>query len=156
MSDSAAAYVARQTVTVGRSGGPRRRVGLPCLPGASDADRPAPTRRDDDPGRQAPQAVAIHPQGRLLLTGGSDGAVRCWNLATGLPLWEGSERHAARIHDIAVSPSGQRLATASYDQTLRFWSTRDGHCLHRYERHHSLSYQLKWSITGSVGRRLRR
>lgn len=82
------AYIARQAATVGRQV-PRAETShwVPFLPGAGDAClgllRHGETAVQ---GGQAP-CVAIHPQGRLLLTGGSDGAVRCRNLATGLLLW---------------------------------------------------------------------
>jgi hypothetical protein len=143
--ETVAAYIVRQAATVGRRAG---RAGgarwVPCLPGIVGDCLGVLTSMNSASEGQAP-SVAIHPNSRLLLTGSSDGGVRCWNLTSGALLWEGSERHASRIHAIAVSPDGQRLATASYDNTLRLWSTAGGRCLLHCQRHRHPSYQLNWS-----------
>lgn len=73
------------------------------------------------------EALAFHPQGRLLAVGGID------HLATGgsngaISLWDLDERAEVGIFlagttSIAFHPSGKRLLSASLDQTLCLWDT---------------------------------
>jgi RNA polymerase sigma factor (sigma-70 family) len=66
------------------------------------------------------RAVAFSPDGRMLVTGGNDGAVRLWETATG------QERHhftghETTIFDLAVSPDSKLVAAASADAPLFVW-----------------------------------
>jgi WD40 repeat protein len=66
------------------------------------------------------RAVAFSPDGRMLVTGGDDGAVRLWETATG------QERrrfagHESAVLDVAVSPDGKLVAAASADAPLFVW-----------------------------------
>jgi len=64
-------------------------------------------------------ALAFHPSGRLLATGGADRMVRLWNLTTG------QTTAVYRGHDdvltLAFGPRGDWLASGSRDHTVRLW-----------------------------------
>jgi hypothetical protein len=67
-------------------------------------------------------AVAFHPGGTRLATGGRDGAVWLWDLERGevvarLP------GHITYVWSLAFSPDGTTLASGSGDFTLRLWDT---------------------------------
>lgn len=78
-------------------------------------------------------AVAYHPDGMHLLTGGRDALLRSWSLAdadahgtgTHSTLIQDLPAHWYTINSIAVSGNGQHMATASRDKTIRLWRTED-------------------------------
>src|SRR5262249_11331824 len=78
-------------------------------------------------GHQAVSALAFHPDGSKLASGGTwpDTTVRLWDLATGNNLLT-LHGHKNSIGSLRFSPDGTRLVTASMDQTARLWDARTG------------------------------
>lgn len=70
-------------------------------------------------------AVAFHPRGDLLATGGRDGRVRLWDVRSGTRL-RTLEGHPQGIYQIAFNPDGTRLASAGWDEGVRLWDTSSG------------------------------
>ena len=71
-------------------------------------------------------ALAFSPNGKLLVSGGSDKTVRLWEADTG-KLRRTRERHAAPVSTVAFSPNGKRFWTGSSENdTIRSWYPRDG------------------------------
>lgn len=73
------------------------------------------------------EAVAVDPRGRTMVTGGSDGIVRVWDLRQG-QVASMLEGHPGAIRGLSYSPDGQRLASSSagdprQGSTLRIWNT---------------------------------
>jgi hypothetical protein len=65
-------------------------------------------------------AVTFTPDGALLVTGGTDGVVRCYDTAT----WEevlGLEWHRGPVMALAFSPNGRWLLSGAGDGTIRVW-----------------------------------
>jgi WD40 repeat protein len=73
---------------------------------------------------QAITAIAISPNGRLLVSG-SRQVIQVWDLATGTlqSNWQG---HDDWITALAVSPDNRTLASSSLDQTLKLWNLQTG------------------------------
>ncbi len=71
--------------------------------------------------RDAVTAIALAPDGKHLASGGRDGIVRVWDVATGRSrqLWQ----HRFFVEDVAFSPDGAWLGSASSDSTVRVWDT---------------------------------
>jgi WD40 repeat protein len=59
----------------------------------------------------------------MLVTGGSDGVVKCWDVATG-KRQHTLERHYTWVEALAVSPDGRTIA--STDGLIRLWDTATG------------------------------
>ncbi|MGE3804322.1 MAG: WD40 repeat domain-containing serine/threonine protein kinase, partial [Gemmataceae bacterium] len=84
--------------------------------------------------RAAVASVALGHEPPVLVSAGSDGAVRAWNIAvSGTRHLRG---HEEPIITLALSPDGTRLVSSSFDQTLRVWDLASGKQLasHRYFR----------------------
>ncbi len=66
-------------------------------------------------------AVAFSPDGKILASGGTDGAVTIWPAAGGDALKK--LEHAGWVTALAFSPDGKLLASGSSDQTVQVWDT---------------------------------
>lgn len=66
-------------------------------------------------------AVAFSPDGKLLVTGSQDQAVRIWDVRTG-KLIRTLEGHTGTVFSVSFSRDGKRLASAGYGP-LRIWDT---------------------------------
>lgn len=81
-------------------------------------------------------ALAFHPNGTRLATGGRDGIIRIWNLETHEELLR-LEGHTAYVHALVWIDEGRTLLSASGDGTVRRWSTRTARELGRAKKEHA-------------------
>ena len=63
-------------------------------------------------------AVAISPDGKILATGDSNGAVNFWETASGRELVVCKE-HTNRVLAVVFTPDGQTRASGSGDDTIK-------------------------------------
>jgi WD40 repeat protein len=69
-------------------------------------------------------SLAFGPGARLIATGGADGAVRLWTVATGRP--RGTLRgHVGAVRDVTFSPRTTLIGSASNDGTARVFRISD-------------------------------
>jgi len=71
-------------------------------------------------------AVRFSPDGRGLLTWGTDVLVRGWEADTGQPRWARPLENKSICSDVQFAPDGRYLATAARDNTVRFWDWDTG------------------------------
>jgi WD40 repeat protein len=71
--------------------------------------------------------VVVSADGKRLLTGGYDKALRLWDADTGKEL-RGFEGHTDAIQAVALSPDGKRVLSASGD-LVRLWDAQTGKAL---------------------------
>ena len=79
-------------------------------------------------------AVAIAPDGRQVVSGGTDRTLRVRDLASGECLHT-LQGHEGWVNAVAISPDGRRVISGSQDKTLRVWDLASGECLRTLEGH---------------------
>ncbi|MEU9020167.1 serine/threonine-protein kinase [Actinomadura sp. NPDC048394] len=77
------------------------------------------------PADTAPTAVALHPDGRIAVSGGQDGTVRLWDVDGGTCL-RTLAKHPSAVNAAGVSGDGARAAAVSRDGTVSAWSLETG------------------------------
>ena len=78
------------------------------------------------------QAVAFHPDGRQIATGGVDGTVKIWDLGKSRPVVFGG--HTGWVSRVAFRRDGRRVASGTEvirsrptgDETFKVWNPADG------------------------------
>jgi WD40 repeat protein len=71
------------------------------------------------------QAVAVTPDGRGVVSGGADGMLCYWDLATG-QVHHSRARHDWHVRAVAVTPDGRRALSGWSDGTLRVYDLATG------------------------------
>jgi WD40 repeat protein len=92
--------------------------------------------------------LQVSPDGKVLATGGFDGLVRFWDMATGDELRPPLQAHSESVVSAAFSADGQVLATASLDQTIKLWEFATRHELGTLKGHDSGVWSAAFSADG--------
>lgn len=94
-------------------------------------------------------SVRFSPDGKVLAAGGSDGAVRVYDVASGRRLWK-LEPHADWVTDLAFSSDGKLLVTASRDKSCRVFEVRSGEAEASYQDHPEAVYAVAFADDGKT------
>ncbi len=70
-------------------------------------------------------AVAYTPDGKTLVTAGTDRLAKLWDVAAA-GVRADLKGHEGAIRALAVSPDGKTIATGGDDRVIRLWSAKDG------------------------------
>src|SRR5262249_11252733 len=70
-------------------------------------------------------AVAFSPDGKTVMTGGTEPIARLWDVATRRPVRYLSG-HQGGVNSVAFSPDGCFVLTGSRDETARLWDAASG------------------------------
>ena len=93
-------------------------------------------------------AIAYSPDGKRLASGGSDNAIRIWDLKTGETL-QTLEGHTDLVYSVAFSPDGTQLASGGKDGTMRVWNAETGEPLRTVETGKSSVFSVDYSPDGT-------
>ncbi|WAM19967.1 nSTAND1 domain-containing NTPase [Rhodococcus sp. JS3073] len=98
----------------------RQAVVLPMVPPVG-----APPTRPPPPPTEPHwvQSVAFNDDGSRIVSGGSDGAIRLWEV-TGRPIGA-IYGHAGVVRSVAFSPNGQQIVSGSWDFSIKMWSANN-------------------------------
>ncbi len=82
-------------------------------------------------------SVAFSPDGRHALSGGGDGILRLWDIATDErgKLIRTFQGHTDWVFSVAFSPDGQTALSGSKDKAMRLWDIKSGKPIRTFEGH---------------------
>ncbi len=92
-------------------------------------------------------AMDLHPDGRLLATGTSTGAIRIWDIQTG-QIASSYNAHT-EVTTLAYNREGTYLATGGTDKIVRLWDTKDNRFLVQSETYSGNIAGLSWFKDGT-------
>ncbi|PYS84211.1 MAG: hypothetical protein DMF67_05950 [Acidobacteria bacterium] len=100
-----------------------------------------------DLGEVLPTTVSFSPDGRWLVTGDDQGAVRLWSVG---PLREVAilGRHEARIKAVVFSPDGSQVASAGDDKMIMLWDVQRHDLVARVGTHATPVLSIAFSPDG--------
>ncbi|AOW99467.1 hypothetical protein BJP34_08370 [Moorena producens PAL-8-15-08-1] len=79
-------------------------------------------------------AVAVTPDGTMVISGSSDHTVKVWNLNTGVEI-RTFTGHTSPVNAVAVTPDGTRVISGGSDHTVRVWNLATGKEIQRFNGH---------------------
>jgi eukaryotic-like serine/threonine-protein kinase len=93
--------------------------------------------------------LELSADGTILATGGFDGLIRLWDMASGAEILPALKAHSEPVMAAAISGDKQLLATASLDQTIKLWDVATRSELDTLKGHDSGVWAVAFSSHGS-------
>ncbi len=93
-------------------------------------------------------SVTFSPDGTQILSGGYDGKIILWDIATG-DIIHRFEEHSLTVYSVAFSPDGTQILSGSLDNQLILWDVETGNIIHRLEEHISGVQSVAFNFDGT-------
>lgn len=98
--------------------------------------------------RGAVNAIVFTKSGREIISGGADGDLRVWNIASA-QTQELIYAHQADIRSLAISPDGTTLVAGSSDRWISVWNAESVKEIRRWEAHDSAVNAIVFAPEGT-------
>ncbi|MBC7870339.1 MAG: AAA family ATPase, partial [Chitinophagaceae bacterium] len=98
------------------------------------------------------EGVEFSPDGQTILSGGWDGYVILWDVATGEEIRRfrnGERSHSGRVTNVAYSPDGTTAASCDSDGLIILWDVATGDEILRFEGHEGEVGNIAFSPDGA-------
>jgi WD40 repeat protein len=93
-------------------------------------------------------AVRFSPDGRQVVTWGTEPEARVFDSRTGQPRY--ALKHDRECHSVRYSPDGRLIVTGSLDNTMRVWDATDGHAIGDLVAHPDWVFDTVFSPDGRL------
>ncbi len=98
---------------------------------------------------QTVETVAFSQDGKLLASGSGDGAIKLWDVKSGVML-RSLLGYADTVYSIAFSPDGTKLASANGNATVKIWDIQSGKELRSLTGHTLFVWAIAFSPDGKT------
>ena len=92
-------------------------------------------------------SLTFDPTGRTLASGGVDGAVKLWDVASG-ELLSTLEGHKHSVMSVKFDPTGRMLASGGADNIVKLWEAASGKLLHNIRGHTGAVFSVAFDPSG--------
>jgi WD40 repeat protein len=99
------------------------------------------------------RCLDVSPDGKWVVTGGSDRQLKLWAFAGGKPAEKPereAEAHAGWVESVAFSPDGRRLVTGGADAAVKVWNATDLSPVKSLSGHTGFVRDVAWLPDGSA------
>lgn len=91
------------------------------------------------------QALAVHPEGNIAISGGGDGRIVWWDLKAEVPtIIRTVDGHSGNARCLSISPDGRWLISGGYDRTVKLWDAANGQAVRTLAKHEMNVYSVQF------------
>jgi WD40 repeat protein len=96
------------------------------------------------------RTLAFSPDGSLLASGGRDGLVVLWDMASNRMIGQPLQGHESWVNGVAFSPDGSLLASGGQDGRVLLWETASGQQIAELSGRSTIVWRVAFSPDGSL------